>query len=90
MVTNLKNLIMIRNMKKKNSRFGVSNLDINDLAFAILSYEDDKIVGRFTYCNKIASKIFGASEERIIGESVINIMPEMVRLNHEMFIKRFL
>lgn len=77
-------------MKKKNSRFGVSNLDINDLAFAILSYEDDKIVGRFTYCNKIASKIFGASEERIIGESVINIMPEMVRLNHEMFIKRFL
>ncbi len=66
-------------MKKKNSRFGVSNLDINDLAFAILSYEDDEIVGRFSYHNKIASKIFGASEERIIGESVINIMPEMIR-----------
>jgi PAS domain S-box-containing protein len=76
-------------MKKKNTRFGISNLDINDLAFAILSYEDDKIVGRFTYCNKIASSILGLSEERIIGESVLNIMPELIRMNHETFIKRF-
>ena len=55
MVSNLKNLIMVRNMRKKNTRIGaVSNSDINDLAFAILSYEDDKVAGRFTYCNKIA------------------------------------
>ena len=55
MVANLKNLIMIRNMRKKNTRFGVSYTDINDLAFCIMSYDDDKSVGRFTYCNKIAS-----------------------------------
>jgi PAS domain-containing protein len=89
MVANLKNLIMMRNMRKKSTRFSGGNDDINDLAFAILSYDDDKTVGRFTYCNKIASKIFGVTEERIIGECVLNIMPELVRVNHEMFIKRF-
>jgi len=54
MVTNLKNLIMVRNMRKKNTRLGVSSTDIIDLAFAILSYEDDKTVGKFKYCNNVA------------------------------------
>lgn len=76
MVANLKNLIMMRNLRKKSTRFGGASNDINDLAFAILSYDDDKILGRFTYCNKVASKIFSVTEERIIGESVLNIMPE--------------
>jgi PAS domain-containing protein len=89
MVNNLKNLILVRNMKKKNLRFGASMNDINDVGFAILSYEDDKSVGRFIFCNKIACGIFGVSEEQIVGESVINIMPEMTRDHHEMFIKRF-
>ena len=89
MIVNLKNLIMVRNMRKKNTRFGTNMNDINDIGFAILTYEDDKAVGRFAYCNKIACQIFGVSEERIIGESVINVMPEMVRMHHDMFIKRF-
>lgn len=54
MIVNLKNLIMVRNMRKKNTRFGSTTTDINDLAFAILSYEDDKSIGKFLYCNKIA------------------------------------
>lgn len=79
----------MKNLRKKGTRFGGANNDINDLAFAILSYDDDKTVGRFTYCNKVASKIFQVPEERIIGESVMNIMPETIRMNHDMFIKRF-
>lgn len=89
MVANLKNLIMVRNMRKKNTRFGSTMNDINDVGFAILSYDDDKFVGRFIYCNKIACGIFGVSEERIIGESVLNVMPENVRMHHELFVKRF-
>ena len=46
MINNLKNLLMIRNMRKKNSRFG-NVTDINDIGFAILSFEDDKTVGKF-------------------------------------------
>ena len=42
MVANLKNLIMVRNMRKKNTRFGSTMNDINDVGFAILSYDDDK------------------------------------------------
>ncbi len=80
---------MVRNMRKKNTRFGSSTSDINDLAFAILSYEDDKTIGKFLYCNKIACQIFGVSEDSILGESVINIMPESVRMNHDLFVKRF-
>ena len=89
MVTNLKNLIMVRNMRKKNTRLGVSSTDIIDLAFAIISYEDDKTVGKFKYCNNVACQLLGTSEDVIIGESVVNIMPELVRMNHELFIKRF-
>lgn len=89
MVSNLKNLIMVRNMRKKNTRFGSTMNDINDVGFAILSYDDDKQVGRFIYCNKICCQIFGVSEEKIIGESVLNIMPENVRLHHDLFVKRF-
>jgi hypothetical protein len=67
MVTNLKNLIMVRNMRKKNTRLGVTNNEINDLAFAILSYEDDKTVGKFRYCNKVACQVLGTTEESIIN-----------------------
>ena len=76
-------------MRKKNTRLGVSSTDIIDLAFAILSYEDDKTVGKFKYCNNVACQLLGTSEDVIIGESVVNIMPELVRINHELFIKRF-
>jgi uncharacterized protein with HEPN domain len=89
MVSNLKNLIMVRNMRKKNTRLGVTTSDINDIAFAILSYDDDKTVGKFKYCNKVACQVLGTSEETVIGESVLNIMPELIRMNHELFIKRF-
>jgi PAS domain-containing protein len=89
MVSNLKNMIMVRNMRKKSMRFGASMNDINDVGFSILSYDDDKNVGRFIYCNKICCQIFGVSEERIIGESVANIMPENVRMHHGLFVKRF-
>lgn len=89
MVTNLKNLVMVRNMRKKNTRFGTNMNDINDVGFAILSYDDDKSVGRFIYCNKVACMVFGISEDNIIGESVVNIMPESIRLHHETFVKRF-
>jgi len=43
---------MIRNMRKKNSRFGTIT-DINDIGFAIVSYEDDKTLGRFKYANRV-------------------------------------
>jgi uncharacterized protein with HEPN domain len=76
-------------MRKKNTRLGVSSTDIIDLAFAILSYEDDKTVGKFKYCNNVACQLLATSEDVIIGESVVNIMPELVRMNHELFIKRF-
>ena len=89
MIQNLKNLIVGRSMRKKNLRFGSTLTDVNDLGFAILSYDDDKSVGRFIYCNKLACSLFGMSEERIIGESVINVMPEQTRLHHELYIKRF-
>lgn len=52
MINNLKNLLMMRNMRKKNSRFG-NILDINDIGFAILSFEDDKAVGKFKYANRV-------------------------------------
>ncbi len=91
MVSNLKNLILIRNMKRKNTRLGQSSNsnDINDVGFAILSYEDDRVAGKFRYCNKIACQLIGVSEDKIIGEAVNNIMPELIKKNHEQFIKRF-
>jgi hypothetical protein len=49
---------MVKNMQKKNNRFGITNNDINDVGFAIFALEDgvllDKKVGRFIYCNKTA------------------------------------
>ena len=53
MINNLKNLLMVRNMRKKNSRFGAGTADINDVGFAILSFEDEKAVGRFKYANRV-------------------------------------
>jgi hypothetical protein len=40
MINNLRNLLMVRNIQKKNSRFGMNNQDINDIGFAIFSIED--------------------------------------------------
>ncbi len=52
MINNLKNLLMARSIKKKNGRFG-SSVDINDIGFSIVSFEDDKTVGKFKYANRI-------------------------------------
>ena len=85
---------MVRNIQKKNSRFGMTNQDINDIGFAIFSIEDggpqDKSVGKFIYCNKAACQILCISEEDVLGKSAVNIMPELIRMNHELFVKRFL
>jgi len=58
MINNLRNLLMVKNMQKKNSRFGIANTDINDIGFAIFALEDgtlmDRKVGKFLYCNKTA------------------------------------
>ena len=40
MINNLRNLIMIRNMQRKNSRFGGNIQDINDIGFAIFALEE--------------------------------------------------
>ena len=40
MINNLRNLLMVRNIQKKNSRFGMNNQDINDIGFAIFSIEE--------------------------------------------------
>ncbi len=88
MINNLKNLLLVRNLKKKSSRFG--STDINDIGFAIVSYEEDKSVGKFLYCNKVGCLILNISEEEILGKSVNNIMPELIRTNHDHFIKRFM
>lgn len=81
-------------MQKKNSRFGITNNDINDVGFAIFALEDgvllDKKVGRFIYCNKTACQILNISEEDVIGKSAAIMMPELIRVHHDFFIKRFL
>lgn len=56
-------------MRKKNSRFG-SITDINDIGFAILSFEDDKVVAKFKYANRVCCQILNASEDSIIEKSV--------------------
>ena len=93
MINNLRNLLMVRNIQKKNSRFGINNQDINDIGFAIFSIEEagpqDKNVGRFIYCNKAACQYLSISEEDIIGKSAVNLMPEHIRIHHELFVKRF-
>lgn len=81
--------MIVKNMKRKTMRFLGSTNDISDVGFAILSYEDEKTVGVFKYCNKNACKVFGVSEDRIIGQSVANVMPDMIRSHHDLFIKRF-
>ena len=85
---------MVRNMQKKNTRFGGSTQDISDIGFAIVSLEDggiqDKQVGKFIFCNKSARTILRIAEEDVLGKSVVAIMPELTRLNHEWFVKRFL
>jgi hypothetical protein len=49
---------MVKNMQKKNTRFGIANTDINDVGFAIFTLEDgtlmERKVGKFLYCNKSA------------------------------------
>jgi PAS domain-containing protein len=94
MINNLRNLLMVRNIQKKNSRFGMNNQDINDIGFAIFSIEDggvsDKNAGKFIYCNKAACQILCVSEEDVIGKSSANIMPELIRIHHDLFVKRFM
>jgi PAS domain-containing protein len=74
---------MVRNIQKKNSRFGMTNLDINDIGFAIFSIDDwgsqDKTVGKFIYSNKAACNILNISEEEVLGKSALIIMPELIR-----------
>lgn len=53
---------MVRNIKKKNSRFGTI-ADVNDIGFSIMSIGEDKIAGRFLYCNKTICQILNISEE---------------------------
>ena len=88
MITNLKNLLLLRNMRKKSNRFG-SLADINDLAFSILSMEEDKSLSKFIYCNRIACHLLNVSEENVLGKSVNNIMPDLIRSYHDLFIKKF-
>jgi PAS domain-containing protein len=80
MINNLRNLLMIKNMQKKNSRFSPNVQDINDIGFAIFSIEDagvqDKSVGKFIYCNKSACTILDVSEEEVLGKPAAMIMPE--------------
>eukprot|EP00347_Sterkiella_histriomuscorum_P015474 403356890 len=89
MINNLKNLLMIRNMRKKNSRFG-NITDINDIGFAILSFEDDKTVGKFKYANRVICQILNTSEESILEQSAKCLMPELICANHHLFIRRFI
>lgn len=67
--------------------------DINDIGFAIFSIEDggasDKSVGKFIYCNKSCCNILNISEEDVLGKSAVHIMPELIRQNHDLFVKRF-
>ncbi len=85
---------MVKNMQKKNSRFGITNSDINDVGFAIMSLEDgtlmERKVGKFLYCNKAACMTLNISEEEVIGKTASYIMPELIRGHHDYFIKRFL
>lgn len=94
MINNLRNLLMVRNIQRKNSRFGMNNQDINDIGFAIFTVEDagttEKQVGKFIYCNKSACHILRVSEEEVIGKSALMIMPELIRANHDLFLKRFM
>jgi PAS domain S-box-containing protein len=94
MINNLRNLLMVKNMQKKNSRFGITNTDINDVGFAIFSLEDgtllERKVGKFLYCNKTACQTLNISEEDVIGKTAAIMMPELIRVHHDFFIKRFL
>lgn len=93
MINNLRNLLMVRNMQRKNSRFGGNIQDINDIGFAIFAIEDagvqDKNAGKFLYCNKSACSILNVSEEEVLGKSAALIMPEQIRVSHDLFVKRF-
>jgi hypothetical protein len=48
--------MMIKNLQRKNNRFGGTTMDINDIGFAIFQIEEngplDKNIARFTYCNR--------------------------------------
>jgi len=56
MIGNIRNLMMIKNLQRKNNRFGGTTMDINDIGFAIFQIEEngplDKNIARFTYCNR--------------------------------------
>lgn len=60
MIANLRNLLLMKSIHKKNSRFGLMHQDINDIGFAIFAVDDSgqgfstKTDGKFLYCNKTA------------------------------------
>ena len=93
MINNLRNLLMIKKIQKKDSIFGGSTQDINDTGFAILTIEEtgfsERMFGKFLYCNKSACQILNVSEEDVLGKSATAIMPELIKSNHGMFVKRF-
>lgn len=84
---------MVKNIQRKNSRFGGNTQDINDIGFAIFTIDEggiaEKSVGKFIYCNKSACQILNVSDEEIIGKPALAIMPELIRSNHDLFVRRF-
>ena len=84
---------MVKNIHKKNIRFGGSTQDINDIGFAILTIEENGLTersfGKFLYCNKSACQILNVSEEDVLSKPATSIMPELIRSNHGKFVKRF-
>jgi hypothetical protein len=49
----------------------------------------ERSIGKFIFCNKAACSILNISEEDILGQPATAIMPELIRQNHELFVRRF-
>lgn len=61
----------------------------------ILNLEDKPVVAidqesNFFFCNEAFCREYGWSEEELIGESVVKIMPEHMRSAHNIGISRFI
>jgi PAS domain S-box-containing protein len=48
-----------------------------------------KTDGKFLYCNKTACQILNISEEDVLGKPASALMPDQIRVNHELFVRRF-
>lgn len=68
---------MVRNMRKKSSRYS-GFTDINDVGFAIVSFEDDKALGKFKYANRVICQLLNTSEDAILEKSVKYLMPDII------------